>query len=203
MMSDTASAARATEDGVRFGRTLLLVRVGVLGLQGVDAMLLPANRRGLLGVNLSAGARVDGGLEVEREAMAQAPLTLGTAVVTGAGTLAKAGLTNMVHVVVADDLGDPPRELPLRQGVVAALRQAEGVRARNLGVLPLGAGTDKGRVSREQSVPIIIEEIIGYLRRSSASRFETITFLSNSRAEAAFISTLLERMRKDWWGLRA
>lgn len=200
-MFDTASANKEIEEGVRFGRTLLLVRVGVQGLQGVDVMLLPANRRGLLGVNLSAGARVDGGLEVEREAMAQAPLTLGTAIVTGAGTLAKAGLTNMVHVVVASDLGDPPRELPLRQGVVAALRQAEAVRARHLGVLPLGAGNDHGRVSREQSVPIIIEEIIGFLRRSS-SRFETITFLSNSRAEAAFISTLLERMRKDWWGLR-
>ena len=47
----------------------------------------------------------------------------------------------------------------------------------------------------------MIEEIVGHLRRSS-SRIEVITLLCNSPSEMAEIGGLLDRMRRDWWGLR-
>ena len=189
------------EDGVRFGRTLLRVQSGDWTSVGLDVIVLPNNRRGLLGVNFTGGSRIDGGLEVEREAMAMAPLTLGTAIVTGSGTSAQYGVTSMVHAVVNEQLGEAPRELPLRQAVVAALREIDRIKGRHIGMLILGSGTMPERISRAKSVPIMIEEIIGHLRRSS-SRIESITLLCNSPSEMVEIGGLLERMRRDWWGLR-
>ena len=189
------------EEGVRFGRTVLRVHSGDWSVLDFDVVVLPNNRRGLLGVNFNSGRRIDGGLDVEREAMALAPLTLGTAFVTGPGTLAQYGVESAVHAVVNEQLGDPPRELPLRQAVVASLREIDRIKGRHVAMLILGSGSTHGRISRAKSVPIMIEEIIGHLRRST-SRIETITLLSNSTAEMSEIGGLMERMRRDWWGLR-
>lgn len=189
------------EDGVRFGRTLLRVHYRNWNLGGFDVMVLPNNRRGLMGVNFTGGSRIDGGLEVEREAMAQAPLTLGTAIVTGSGTLQKHGVDSVVHAIVGDHLGDAPRELPLRQAVVAAMRKVDEIKGRHAAIVPLGSGSMMERVDRARSVPIMIEEMTGHLRRSS-SRIESITFLCNSDSEMSEIAGLLERMRRDWWGPR-
>ena len=189
------------EDGVRFGRTLLRVHFRNWTSGGYDAMILPNNRRGLRGVNFSGGRRIDGGLDVEREAMTHAPMTLGTAIVTGSGTLQQYGIDNVVHAIVGDHLGDAPRELPLRQATVAAMHMLDQIKVRHAAIVPLGSGSMRERVDRGRSVPIMIEEMIGHLRRSS-SRVETITFLCNSESEMAEIGGLLERMRRDWWGLR-
>ena len=196
---DTTSPS--PDQGVRFGRTFIRVGCRSWPQNSVDVMVLPNNRRGLLGVNYSGGLRIDGGLDVEREAMAQAPLTPGTAIVTGPGTLNQYGIRNVVHAVVGDHLGDGPRELPLRQAVVAAMKQIDAIKGRNAAIVPLGSGSMRERVDRGRSVPIMIEEMVGHLRRSS-SRIETITILCNSESEMADVSGLLERMRRDWWGLR-
>ena len=189
------------EDGVRFGRTVIRVQCRNWTHAGFDVIVLPNNRRGLMGVNFTSGSRIDGGLEVEREAMAHAPLTLGTAITTGSGTLARFGITSIVHAVVGDTLGDSPRELPLRQAVTAAMREIDVIKGRHIGIVPFGSGSMFERVDRSRSVPIMVEEIIGHLRRSS-SRAESITFICNSESEMSEIGGLLERMRRDWWGLR-
>ena len=196
------SPSPADENGVRFGRTVLCVHSGDWSTCGFDVIVLPNNRRGLLGVNFNSGRRIDGGLDVEREAMGRAPLTLGTAFVTGPGTLAQYGVQSVVHAVVSEQLGEAPRELPLRQAVVAGLREIDRIKGRHVAMLILSSGTTNERVSRAKSVPIMIEEIIGHLRRST-SRIETITLLCNSTSEMSEIGGLLERMRRDWWGLRA
>ena len=194
-------AAGTSEDGVRFGRTVLRVQHGNWTRSGFDVVVLPNNRRGLLGVNFSSGRRIDGGLDVEREVMGMAPLTLGTAVVTGSGSLEQYGVNSVVHAVINHQLGEAPRELPLRQAMVASLREIDRIKGRHVGMLILGSGTQPERISRSKSVPIMIEEIVGHLRRSS-SRIEVITLLCNSPSEMAEIGGLLDRMRRDWWGLR-
>lgn len=196
---DTTQAVQ--EDGVRFGRTLLRVQFRNWTSGGYDAMVLPNNRRGLMGVNFTGGRRIDGGLDVEREAMTHAPMTMGTAIVTGSGTLQQYGIDNVVHAIVGEHLGDAPREVPLRQATVAAMRTLDQIKVRHAAIVPLGSGSMIERVDRGRSVPIMIEEMIGHLRRSS-SRVESITFLCNSESEMAEVGGLLERMRRDWWGLR-
>ena len=192
----------AQEDGVRFGRTLLRAQVGAWAQAELDTFVLPGNRRGLIGVNLAGGTRVDGGLEVERALMAQAPLTLGTAASTDSGQLTAAGIRQIVHAIVADQLGDPPRESAIRLATAATMRELDHVRARRVGILPFGSGSMLARVGRGESVPIMIEEIVGALRRS-ASRIEVITFLCNSGAEVRDVYALLERIRRELWGTRA
>lgn len=196
---DTSQAVQ--EDGVRFGRTLLRVQFRNWTQGGFDVMVLPNNRRGLMGVNFTAGSRIDGGLEVEREVMSHAPLTLGTAIVTGSGTLQRHGIESVIHSIIGEYLGDAPRELPLRQAVDASMRKLDQIKARHAAIVPMGSGSMIERVDRARSVPIMIEEIIGHLRRSS-SRVESITFLCNSESEMSEIAGLLGRMRRDWWGLR-
>src|SRR5690606_17875211 len=110
-------------------------------------------------------------------------------------------IEHVVHAIVADQLGDAPRELPLRQATVDAMRKLDAIKIRHAAIVPLGSGSMRERIDRGRSVPIMIEEIIGYLRRSS-SRVESITFLCNSDSEMTEVGGLLERMRRDWWGLR-
>jgi O-acetyl-ADP-ribose deacetylase (regulator of RNase III) len=189
------------ENGVRFGRTILRAQFGGWATSHLDLLVLPGNQRGLTGVNLTGGGRIDGGLDVERELMARAPLTLGTAAATGAGTLATGGIHGIVHAIVAEQLGDPPRESSLRQAIAAAMRELDRVRARRVGVLPFGSGSMLARVGRTESLPIMIEEIVGYFRRTS-SRVELVTILCNSSSEAQEVSGLIDRIRRDLWGTR-
>ncbi|MCO5226410.1 MAG: hypothetical protein M9953_13815 [Thermomicrobiales bacterium] len=187
------------EDGVRFGRTLLRAQCRGWSTSQLDAVILPANQRGLSGVNLTGGGRIDGGPDVEREVMTRAPLTLGTAVVTGPGVLATHRFEHIVHAVVTEQLGDPPRESSVRQAAMASMRELERIRARNVGFLPFGSGMTTARLSRTQSIPVMLEEIVGHLRRSS-SRIELVSLLCNSASEVADVVGLLERIRRELWG---
>lgn len=187
------------ENSVRFGRSLLRAQCGGWSASPLDVVVLPANQRGLSGVNLTGGGRIDGGTDVEREIMARAPLTLGTALVTGSGVLSSHGVAHIVHAVVTEQLGDPPRESSVRLATSATMRELDQVRAKRVGILPFGSGTTQARLSRTQSIPVMVEEIIGHLRRSS-SRIEQITILCNSTSEVADVVGLLERVRRELWG---
>lgn len=81
------------------------------------------------------------------------------------------------------------------------MRELDRVRARRVGILPFGSGSMIARVSRTQSLPIMIEEIVGYFRRTS-SRIELVTILCNSSSEAQDVSGLIDRIRRDLWGTR-
>lgn len=198
-VNNTAAPALDPENSVRFGRSLLRAQCGGCASSELDAVLLPTNQRGISGVNLTGGGRIDGGPDVEREVMARAPLTLGTALVTGAGVLAERGFEHIVHAVVDEQLGDPPRESTVRLATSAAMRDLERVRSKRVGILPFGSGMNRARLSRDQSIPVMLEEIIGHLRRTS-SRIEQITILCNSRSEVADVIGLLERVRRELWG---
>lgn len=186
---------------MRFGRTLFRAQFRHWAESGFDALVLPNNTRGLMSVNFTAGTRIDGGLEMEREVMSHAPLTLGTAIATGSGNLRQFGVEQVIHAIVSESLGDPPRELQLRQATMAAMKAIEVTKCRNVGMLPLGSGHRAERISRTQSIPMMLEEIIGHLRRVS-SRVESVSLLCNSETEREEVDELLQRVRKDWWGLR-
>ena len=75
----------ASRPEFRFGRTIVAAAVGdVLG-QDAEAIVVAANRRGVLGPLATpgiSGLRSLGGSEIERQAMALAPLDLGAAILT-------------------------------------------------------------------------------------------------------------------------
>src|SRR5688572_2232284 len=85
-VGDCATDA-TTGSSVRFGRTLVVAVLGDPLDQAVEAVVVTANRRGVMGTGIAGAVRLAGGARIEREAMERAPLPLGSAIATTSGKL--------------------------------------------------------------------------------------------------------------------
>ena len=188
-------------NGVRFGRTLLVSVTGDPLRQAIDGIVVPANRRGVMGAGFAGQVRLAGGSEVEREAMAVAPLTVGGAVSTGSGKLEERGVHTVIHAVVANALGDPTRLDIVRAATSASLIEADRRRVKALLLPTLGAGLGPGRLHSGEAMVVMIEEIVAHLRRFT-SRIERIALPQGTAREAEEIRRALLEARELWWGLK-
>lgn len=189
------------EPGVRFGRTLVVPSADTIFDHRLDAIATPANRRGVMGVGVAGLIRIHGGAEIEREAMALAPLTMGSAAVTSAGKLAEHGTRAIIHAVVSDALGTPTRENIIREATLATLAAADRQRMRSLVLPPLGTGPGTGRYGNETVMMIMTEEVVAHLRRFT-SRLERIVLVCRDPREARDLEHALVEARRQWWGLK-
>lgn len=189
------------EPGVRFGRTVVLPSAAPLFSSPAEAIVAPANRRGVMGVGPAGQVRLEGGQEIEREAMAQAPLVLGTAVVTGAGKLTSRGTRAIIHAVVADALGAAPKEDTVRDAMTAVLEAADREKVRSMVIPPLISGQARSSEQGETTFLIMIEELVAYLRRFP-TRLDQIVLLCHDEREARRLDHALAEARRLWWGLR-
>jgi O-acetyl-ADP-ribose deacetylase (regulator of RNase III) len=116
------------------------VRVEVLeaditGLEA-DAVANAANDHLWMGAGVAGAIKRTGGAEIEREAMAQGPIPVGSAIVTGAGSLAA---RHVVHgAVMGQDLHTTP-EL-IGRTTDSVLEAADGLGARSLALPAFGTG---------------------------------------------------------------
>lgn len=189
------------EPGVRFGRTLVIPSAASVFDHNVEAIISPANRRGVMGVGVAGQIRIRGGAEIEREAMALAPLTMGEVVVTSAGTLSSQGTRAIIHAVISDALGTPTREHIVRQATTAALRTADRHRLRSLALPPLGSGPGPGRFAGDTVLYLMIEEIGAHLRRFT-SRLERIVLVGRNQRDVQDLEHALVEARRVWWSLQ-
>src|SRR5680860_716010 len=90
---------------VDFGRTRIAYVVGEPIDQPVQAVICPANARGIMPASGSFSLRVIAGPAIERETMAKAPLNLGSAVMTSSGNLASRGIERLIHATIVDAPG--------------------------------------------------------------------------------------------------
>lgn len=194
-------AKNGEADGVRFGRSLVVPSAADLLEHRVEAIACPANRRGVMGVGLSGLVRIAGGIEIEREAMAQAPLTIGTAITTSSGDLASSGVKLIIHAVVSDALGAPTRPDIVRRATSATLREADRHRVRSLILPTLGSGLGPGRLTTGEVTVLMIEEIVAYLRRFT-SRMDRIYLAQQDDREIDDVRRALQEARSLWWGIR-
>jgi O-acetyl-ADP-ribose deacetylase (regulator of RNase III) len=197
----TYQPAGDESDGVRFGRTLILPVVGPVLDQQVQAIVCPANRRGVMGAGITGQIRMAGGIEIEREAMAQAPLTIGSAISTTSGELEVRGIRCIIHAVVSDALGAPTRLDIVRSATTAALVEADRRRVKSLLLPPLGSGLGPGRLPSGTVAVAMIEETVAYLRRFTC-RLDRIVLAQHDRREAEDIRQALIEARELWWGLK-
>ncbi|MGN6032989.1 MAG: macro domain-containing protein [Thermomicrobiales bacterium] len=189
-------------DALRFGRTLLAVSARPMLTQEVAALVVPANRSGAMGVGIAGSIRNAGGFDIEREAMARAPLALGTALATGSGALANAGIRAILHAVVSDALGAPvERPDVVRSATGATLELAESMRLRTIAMPSLGGSMASIGLDGASAFPLMIDEIVGYQRRFS-SRIERIVFICRDDREARAVRGLLREVHSDWAGMR-
>lgn len=196
------SATDEDHSGVRFGRTLVLPCTGDLFDFNVECIACPANRRGVMGVGEAGLIRLAGGVEIEREAMRKAPLTIGSAVATSSGALADGGIKVIVHAVVSDALGAPTRADVVRRATAAVLYEADRARVKSLLMPPLGSGLGPGRLPTGEVFALMIEEIVAHLRRFT-SRMDRIVLLHRDRREAEQVLRALAEARSMWWGIRS
>lgn len=185
----------------RFGRTVVAVAVGdVLG-QEAEAIVVAANRRGVLGSLATpgiSGLRSLGGSGIERAAMALAPLDLGTAVVTGAAGLEERGIRAVIHAVIHPALGERARIEHVRRALPAVLLVASSNRLRSVAMPLLGVESLAAKADVDAMVTTLVEELVGSLRRS-LPRLDRITIVCRFTEQAETVETALARARERVW----
>lgn len=120
----------------------------------VDAIVNPANSKGIMAGGVAAAIRKLGGDEIQTEAMARAPIAVGAALITGAGALPS---KHVIHVPTMEEPGSIIGVENVRRAARAALIAAH---AQKLQVIAMpGIGTGVGGVPVEEAARAIVEEL--------------------------------------------
>lgn len=120
----------------------------------VDAVVNPANSLGIMGEGIAAALHRHGGATIQAEAMSAAPIAVGAAVVTKAGTLSAR------HVIHAPTMNEPGLRIGaehVRRAARAALLAAN-LQKFEIVAFP-GMGTDVGGVESSEAARAIVEEL--------------------------------------------
>ena len=118
----------------------------------VGAILNPANSYGIMGGGVAGAIRKKGGSVIEKDAVAKAPIPIGEAVATSAGSLPAR------FVVHAPTMARPAERTDVenvRQATLAALECAEQVGAKEI-AFP-GMGTGVGGVEPDLAAQAMVE----------------------------------------------
>lgn len=192
-MPDTLDAHDA-----RFGRMRITMALGETVDQAAQAVIYPANSRGVMGAGPVSAVRTSAGLDVEREAMAHAPIEPGTAIVTSSGRLADRGIEAIIHAVVVEQLGQRIERPTLRRAVASALRLADERRYRTVAMPLMGIAADESPEARTQMIEAQVDEVVAHARRST-TRIEQLTIAARFEDDLPILADVLERTREHRW----
>lgn len=159
----------AIPQAVEFGRTRISFVAGELADQRVQAIICPANARGMMPSSGSHALRASTGPEVERQMRALAPLNVGTAVVTLSGKLAQCGIERLIHAIVTGEPGTAALLPTVRDALSAALELAQRERIGSLAIPILGNETGASPEKRLLWIDGIVDELVAHLRRDRSS----------------------------------
>ncbi len=119
-----------------------------------EVIVNPANSRGYMGGGVAAVIKNYGGKEIEREAIAKAPIPIGNAVLTTAGKLKFKGV---IHSPTMEEPAMRTTEDKVRKAVRAALKLAD---EKGFQVIAFpGMGTGVGGLPKETAAFAMVEEI--------------------------------------------
>jgi O-acetyl-ADP-ribose deacetylase len=143
----------------------------------VDAIANAANNELWMGAGVAGAIKRAGGEEIEREAVAQAPIAVGQAVATGAGKL-KA--KHVVHAAVMGQDLQTSAEL-ISQATRRALEVADELGARSLAMPAFGTGV--GGFPIERCAELMVTEVRAF---EPASLEQVFFAVFGHDAEVAF-----------------
>lgn len=127
---------------------------GDLTRQDVDAIVNPANSHGTMGGGVAAAIKAAGGDVIEEEAMAAAPIPIGSAVLTSAGNLPAR------HVIHAPTMTAPTQQIPVDNVSVATTAALACASDNGITTLAFpGMGTGVGGVSPTEAAPAMVAAI--------------------------------------------
>lgn len=187
-----------TIGGIRFGRTLIDAVVGELVDQPVQAIICPANSRGVMGAGSASSIRFAAGADVERAVMELAPIDLGESVVTTSGRLQERAIEAVIHAVIMPKLGDAPRWSTVLRALDAALTVATNHRLHTLALPLLGVSAEAPEVERIESGKSLIDVIVRYVRRP-ATRIDRVIVVTRFEDDRAALLDAIARARQRIW----
>lgn len=173
----------------KIGPATVDVVVGDLTEMDVDVIVNSANTHLWMGGGLASAIKKAGGQEIENEAIRQGPLSIGEAVITGAGDLAA---NYVIHtVVMGQDLKTD--EEKIRRATRASLGLAEEKGISSLAIPALGTGV--GGISIFVCARAMVDETIDSLIESEKIR-RVIFALVDEESREAFHNELLGRFSR-------
>lgn len=146
----------------RAGRRVDVV-VGDLTEAGVDAIVCPANSYGTMGGGVADAIARAGGADVESEAVRQAPIPLGSAVLTTAGNMPSRWV---VHAPTMYEPVEEATEENVRRAMEAALALCEEHELATV-AFP-GMGTGVGRMPYADAARVMVSAIDAHAQRRPA-----------------------------------
>jgi len=120
----------------------------------VDAIVNPANSKGEMGGGVAGAIKKQGGAQIEKEAMAQAPIAIGEAVLTSAGKL---GCKFVIHSPTMEKPAEKTSAEKVFRAATAAIELAKKKGIKSL-AFP-GMGTGVGKLSPEEAAKSMVDAI--------------------------------------------
>jgi O-acetyl-ADP-ribose deacetylase (regulator of RNase III) len=169
---------------VKIGQAGIAIERGDITDWEVDAIVNAANSSLAMGAGVAAAIKRKGGVIIEEEAVRQAPVEVGDAVLTTGGNLMA---THVIHAAVmgpdlrtdADAIGRTTR---------AVLALADKHRITSLAMPALGTGV--GHVPPTVSAQVMLEAVVGHLKTGTSSVKRVVFVLYQDDAYRAFTETL-------------
>lgn len=183
---------------VAFGRARINIRLGETYDQPVQAIICPANVRGIMPASGSYSLRSLAGPAIEHATMSMAPLSLGSAITTDSGKLQERGIERLIHAVVAEEPGGD-RQLPIvRRAIEASLELAYREKLKSLAVpLMTGAHITSPDLLRDW-IEAIVQDVVAHMRRDRV-RLESLVLVSRYSDDIRILSDVLTAARTASW----
>jgi O-acetyl-ADP-ribose deacetylase (regulator of RNase III) len=149
---------------VRVGQTEIILEQGDITEMDVDAVVNAANNHLWMGSGVAGAIKRKGGEVIEQEAVAKGPISVGEAVITGAGKL------KAKHVIHAAGMGQDLRtdEKKVRLATSNSLMRAEENQLQSVAFPAIGTGV--GGFSAHQCAKAMLEETVDFLQESQFLR---------------------------------
>ncbi len=122
-----------------------------------DAVVNPANSRGEMGGGVAGALRKVGGPAIEQEAKSKAPIPVGEAIFTTAGTLPYKGI---IHAPTMEEPAERTTAEKVRKAVQAAVICADSYEVKTLAMPGMGSGI--GGLSPISCADVMIETLRHY-----------------------------------------
>lgn len=149
----------------------IIIKQGDITQIDCDAIINPANSFGYMGGGVAGAIKRAGGKEIEKEAVSKAPIIVGKAIVTTAGSLP------CKYVIHAPTMKRPAMITSVKniqRATYAALKLAENLGCRCISIP--GMGTGVGNISPEKAA-LVLTKIL----KEFEDIFETIIIIDKSK----------------------
>ncbi len=132
---------------------LIIIEGSLLQVEA-DVIVNPANSLGYMGGGVAGVIKRAGGSIIEEEAISKAPIPIGSAIITTAGSLPFKGV---IHAPTMEEPAMATTEEKVRKALRASLELADKMGFKSIAIP--GMGTGVGRLPKDIAAKAMIEEI--------------------------------------------